>query len=317
MKKSKQFIYSLVIAILLYVVTPNSALAQQDPGFTQYMYNTLSVNSAYAGTKEAINVILLSRHQWVGFEGAPQTQTFTIHSPVLGKSGLGVGLSYVRDQIGPLTVDNFFADAAYRFTIHKGGTLSVGVKAGFDMRKNNLTKLDPLSGTDPAYAQDAISKLTPNFGAGLYYYTDHYYFGFSTPKISTSDLSTDPSNPDLQKESLARHYFLIGGYVHQLNEDVKFKPSFYAKLVKGAPISFDMSLSLMFKERLITGLTYRLGDALSAMVQVRAFQYMWIGYAFDYSTTQMRHYNNGTHEIMIYVDMNTYKKDIIKSPRFF
>ncbi len=297
------------------VVALSSALqAQQDPGFSQYMYNTLSVNSAYAGTQEAINIILLSRHQWVGFEGAPQTQTFTVHSPV-DKKYVGLGFSYVRDQIGPLNIDNIYIDYSFKLRVHPGGTLSMGLKTGIDMRKNSLTELAPLS-SDPAYYADVVSKISPNFGIGLYYYTRNYYAGVSVPKIRNTNLNED-NLEHLGQETLERHYFIIGGYVWDINSQWKFKPSFFAKYVNETPLSLDINASVMYNERIVSGLSHRFGDSFGAMIQVRVYDYLWLGYAYDFTITPLRHHNRGTHEVMALFDFFTPKKEVVKSPRFF
>lgn len=305
-----------IIGTLIFLFISSGITAQQDAMYTQYMFNTSSVNAAYAGTKEALNVILLSRHQWMGFEGAPVTQSLTAHMPVWKKK-MGVGFSYVRDEIGPLVVNNIFLDFAYKVKVHEGGLLSMGVKAGIDMRENNLTSLSPDDATDPAYYTDVVSNVTPNFGAGLFYYTNKYYLGVSTPKISQTELSTDSNDPNLGREELSRHYFVIAGYVMDINDDWKFKPSGYAKIVKGAPASFDLSLNFMYQSKIIGGTAYRFGDAISFMTQIRIARQWWFGYAFDWSLTRLRTFNNGTHEIMLTLDTNLPKKDIVKSPRFF
>jgi type IX secretion system PorP/SprF family membrane protein len=306
----------LGFALSLIPILPTTLLAQQDPGFTQYMYNTLSVNSAYAGTQEAINIILLTRHQWVGFKGAPSTQTLTIHSPI-DKKYIGLGFSYVRDQIGPLNVDNIYIDYSFKIKVHEGGNLSMGLKTGIDMRRNNLKGLNPLNGTDdPSYYADLFSKVSPNFGVGLYYYTRNYYIGLSVPKIRNTDLSEDNSE-DLGLNKLERHYFLIGGYVWNINPQWKLKPTAFAKYVKGAPLSVDVNLSTMYNEKIVGGISYRVGDSFGAMLQVNVIDYLWLGYAFDFTVTPLGRYNAGTHEVLLLFDFYRPKKEVVKSPRFF
>lgn len=307
-------VIQIVLALLISLALSEKTSAQQDPGFSQYMYNTMSVNSAYAGTQDAINIILLSRHQWVGFEGAPSTQTFTIHSPV-DKKYIGLGFSYVRDQIGPLNIDNIYLDYSFKIRVHEGGMLSMGLKTGIDVRKNSLTDLSPLS-NDPAYYTDIASKVSPNFGIGLYYYTRNYYAGVSVPKIRNTNLSED-NFEHLGQETLERHYFIIGGYVWEINPTWKLKPSFFAKHVQGAPLSFDLNVSTMYNERVVAGLSHRFGDSFGAMVQVRVYSYLWLGYAYDFTTTPLRYHNSGTHEVMALFDLYTPKKEVVKSPRFF
>jgi len=300
---------------LLLIFHAMMLFAQQDAMYTQYRTNMMAVNPAYAGSRKALNVIALSRHQWVGFEGAPQTQSLAVNTPFFGED-LGLGFTYVRDQIGPLHVDNIFIDVAYKFQVHEGGFLSMGVKGGIDVRKNNLTKLNPLNGNDPSYQQNLVSNVAPNFGAGLYYYTDNYYLGVSTPKIAKTEYRTDV-DPNLGETGMERHYFIIGGYVWDVNPKIQFKPAVLTKLVKGAPLSMDISASVMYDDQVIGGISHRIGDSFSALLQVRVLPVLWVGYAYDQTITELNRFNNGTHEIMINLDLNLPKQDIVKSPRFF
>lgn len=290
--------------------------AQQDAQYTQYMFNPLSVNSAYAGSKDALDIVLISRNQWVGIEGAPKTQSLTINAPIK-KEKLGLGFSYVRDNIGPLTVNTFYLDFAYRVKVHEGGFLSMGVKAGIDAKKVALTDLSPVDPSDPSYYSDLISKLSPNFGTGLFYYGEKHYLGISTPKISRSDLSVDGSNGLTGIEETARHYFIIGGYVFDISPTLKYKPAFYTKLVKGAPASFDFTSSFMIKDKFVGGVAYRFGDSFGVMTEVNLVSNLWFGYAYDFTVSPLKGYNKGTHEIMLTFDFSTKRTDIIKSPRFF
>jgi len=300
------------LATIAFLLFSGSYLyAQQDAMYSQYMFNTLSVNPAYAGSLDNINLILLHRTQWVGFDGAPNTQSLTVHSPI-SKKGLGLGLSVVRDAIGPVTADNIFVDIAYKIKVHEGGYLSFGLKAGIDMRSANLTSLNPVDKSDPSYYADAFSGVKPNFGGGVFYYAPKWYLGASTPKISkTAYVDGGPG------ETNERHYFFLGGMVIQANEYWKLRPSILAKAVKGAPASVDLTFAAMYYERIIGGLSYRFGDSFGLMTEVRVFQQLWIGYAYDFSVTEMRKFNSGTHEIMLYWDFNTLKTGIVKSPRFF
>jgi type IX secretion system PorP/SprF family membrane protein len=304
-----------IILITLLLVSFNTIQAQQDPGFTQYLYNTLSINPGYAGTSESIDLTLLSRHQWVGFDGAPVTRSFSVHGPVFTEN-IGLGFSYVRDQIGPLDVDNLYMDYSYRIQIYEGGFLSMGLKAGLDLRKNSLSKLSPLDSSDPNYSQDLVSKLSPNFGAGLYYYTDNHFIGLSIPKIRNTNLN-DANEDHFGQEKYERHYFVIGGYVFQFHPDWKLKPSFFSKHVAGAPSSLDINASIMYRETIIAGISHRFGDSVGAMMQVQALQNLWLGYAYDFTTSGLHRHNRGTHEVMVLFNFYPGNREIIKSPRFF
>ena len=289
--------------------------AQQDPMFTQYQNNMMAVNSAYAGSKEALNVVAISRHQWVNFEGAPTTQSIAINTPFFDKE-LGLGFSFVRDQVGPLKTDNFYIDIAYKLKVHEGGHLSMGLKSGLHNRKNNLRELNPLNENDPSFQKDIVSELYPNFGTGFYYYTDKYYLGVSAPKLSKIGYRKD-DNPNLGKSEMKRHYYIVGGYVWDINQQFQFKPTFLTKMVQGAPPSFDITANVRYNNQIIGGISHRFGDSFGALVQVKALSQIWIGYSYDFTISEMSRYNSGTHEIMINLDLNLSKKDIIESSRFF
>jgi len=319
MEKSKEITRIARISVMIiFAMLSARVYGQQEAEYTQYMFNTLSVNPAYASTKNALNAILLSRDQWVGLAGAPKTQSLTVIVPVM-KERIAVGFSFVRDQVGPLTTDNLSLDFAYKIKIHQDGYLTMGVDAGIDYKKSDLTSLTPLDKSDPSYNSNYMSKLAPSFGAGLYYYyASKLYLGVSTPTINQSDLSVDASGSvgGVNDQSL-RHYYIIGGYVIDLSEKIKFKPAFFTKLVKGAPASVDLTAQFMFSDRLILGAAYRVGDSFSVMAELRVFEKFWIGYAFDQTLTKLATYNSGTHEILLSMDLEMVRDGIIKSPRFF
>jgi type IX secretion system PorP/SprF family membrane protein len=305
-----------IVLLISFALLVQLAQAQQDVQFTQYMFNLQSVNPAYAGSKTDLTFLFLSRNQWVGLEGSPKTQCAAIQMPVK-KLNLGLGISYIRDKIGPLTTDKIDVDVAYRFKISSKGNLSLGVKAGVDQKNVNLLGLSPVEKNDPMYVNDLYTKLSPTFGAGVFYNTDHFYLGFSTPKLNESDLSTDGSAVMKGNDKQLRHYYLISGYVMDINNHLKFKPTIHAKYVRNAPMSFDLSTSLMFNDRFVAGVSYRVGDSFGAMFQANLFRNVWVGYAYDYTTTRLQKYNYGSHEIMLVFDVYKRAKDIIKSPRFF
>lgn len=304
-----------IIIFMVLILQGILGYAQQDPMFTQYQNNMMAVNSAYAGSKEALNVVAISRHQWVNFEGAPTTQSIAINTPFFDKE-LGLGFSFVRDQVGPLKTDNFYIDIAYKLKVHEGGHLSMGLKSGLHNRKNNLRELNPLNENDPSFQKDIVSELYPNFGTGFYYYTDKYYLGVSAPKLSQIGYRKD-DNPNLGNNEMKRHYYVVGGYVWDINQQFQFKPTFLTKMVQGAPPSFDISANVRYNNKIIGGISHRFGDSFGALIQVKALSQIWIGYSYDFTISEMSRYNSGTHEIMINLDLNLPKKDIIESSRFF
>ncbi len=301
-----------LFAMLLFTGSP--AKAQQDPMYSQYMFNTLSVNPGYAGSKNMMNALLLTRNQWVGIEGAPKTQSLTLHTPFMVKD-IGLGFSLVNDEIGPVHETSFFTDFAYRLQINEKAYLAMGLKAGFNLHSANLTGLELTDKGDKAFYNNIKNKFLPNFGAGLYYFTQTYYLGISTPRLLRSKLYDE----ELELGRLnrrERHFFFIGGFVKGLNENILFKPTFLVKAAPNAPVSIDLTTSFLFYDRLWAGVMARIGDSFGAILQYRISDQLTIGYAYDYTISELSSYNSGSHEFMISYDF-TFRKSKLKSPRYF
>lgn len=290
----------------------SALLAQQDPLYSQYMFNTLAFNPAYAGSGDVFTVMALSRHQWVGFEGAPTTQTLLAHSP-LRSQNLALGLSVLNDKLGPTRQTGVFADFAYRIRTGENSRLAFGLKGGFNTFKADLAGLTTV---DPDQANvDIQGKMLPNFGFGLFWHTPRAYAGISAPKLLENE-TVASSNGMLTTGGEVRHYFVMGGYVIDLGRDLKFKPSFMARLVAGAPLSLDVNANFLLRERIWFGAMYRLGNAFGLLGQYQVNDQLRIGYAFDLTTTKLGAYNAGTHEIMVSYDLRFIKGRTI-SPRYF
>jgi type IX secretion system PorP/SprF family membrane protein len=288
------------------------ASAQQDPMYSQYMFNTLAFNPGYAGSADVFTIMALSRHQWVGFEGAPATQTFTLHSP-LRKQDLALGFSAINDKIGPARQTSAYADFAYRIRTGEGTRLAFGLKGGVNMYQTDLASLTSVE-VDPANVS-IRSQLLPNFGFGLYWHAQRYYVGLSVPKLLTNEIDA-VEGAALVTATEARHYFLIAGYVFDLDRDLKFKPSIMFRTVEGAPLSLDINANFLLRERIWFGALYRLGNAFGVMGQYLINDQLRAGYAFDLTTTRIGAYNAGTHEIMLSYDLRFIKGRTI-SPRYF
>jgi type IX secretion system PorP/SprF family membrane protein len=296
----------LIILILLIAI---NVQGQQDPQYTQYMYNMNVINPAYAGSKENLSFGLLYRTQWTGLDGAPKTGTFFGHVPVSDK--MGVGLSVITDEIGPVRETNTYADVSYTLRFSGEHRLAFGIKAGATFHDIGLAGLDLIDQGDPFF-NDA-SGVTPNVGAGVFYYTNNYYLAFSVPNILSS-VKLDAQGTEYGTET--SHYFLTGGYVFQVSENTKLKPSFLVKSAFSAPTSFDVNLNALFYEKFELGASYRMDDSFSGLINFAITPNIRVGYAYDSVTSDIKRYAPASHEIMLLFDLNFAKK-ISRSPRYF
>lgn len=290
--------------------------AQQDPMYTQYMYNMSVINPAYAiDDLGMLNVGGLYRNQWAGMDGAPETANFFAHTGLTER--LEVGLSIVHDEIGDIVKENnLYADVAYVLPVTETSKLSFGVKAGVTFFDADLTRLQTNQPGDDAMQN--ISEAFPNFGVGAYWFGDKYYVGLSAPNIFTSKhLENETGLARLGEENI--HYFLTGGYVFDLNPNLKLKPAFMARAVEGAPLSVDVTANVLLYNRFEAGVAYRFDQTVSGLVNFRVTPELRIGYAYDYTTGNLGDFNDGTHEIMVLFDLDLLglSKGYNVSPRFF
>ncbi|TDD93600.1 PorP/SprF family type IX secretion system membrane protein [Flavobacterium cellulosilyticum] len=298
--------------ILLFALMFTSfvSFAQQDAQFTQYMYNTINVNPAYAGSRGALSIFALHRTQWVGLEGAPVTNTVSINTPING-SNLGLGVSLVNDKIGPTNENAISADMSYTLQTSDTWKISFGMKATANLFDLDITRLDPVDASDPSLQN--YSKFSPNIGAGIYLHSNKAYLGFSVPNFLESN-RYDDNSVRIFKEKI--NYYLIAGYVFDINSTIKFKPAVLSKMVEGAPLQVDVSANFLFSEKFMIGVAYRWSASLSAMVGFQVSQGIYIGYGYDRETTNLKNYNSGSHEIFLRYELfNNVKK--ITTPRFF
>ena len=308
-----------IILLLTVIVCHQVVIAQQDPQYTQYMYNLSVVNPAYATNDLGIvNFGAIHRSQWASAEGAPKTFNFFAHTPFNEKVELGV--SFITDNIGDgvLKENNIYADFAYVLKLNEIHKLSLGLKAGFTTFQTNFNGFRlPEIQDDPAFNENQSSTF-PNIGVGAFYFTDNYYVGISAPNLlKTKHLEDRDGISRIGSEEI--HFFLTGGYVYNLNSNLKLKPSIMAKAVQGSPIVLDTSLNVLFNNRFEGGVSYRINDSFSGMFNVKATPSLRIGYAYDYTTSNLGDFNTGTHEIMLLYDLDLLglKKGYDKSPRFF
>jgi type IX secretion system PorP/SprF family membrane protein len=303
---------SKLLFVLLSVVSI-SMKAQQDPMFTQYMFNTLSVNPAYAGSADRLSAVALHRSQWVNFQGAPTTQTITVHSP-LKKENISIGGSIVNDAHGPVKQTGFYLDASYRIFLGSK-RLAFGLKAGTNLFTANLLDLNPFFEDDNTFNANISSKMLPNFGFGMMFYSKRFYLGASVPKLLSNKL-IEGDLPDFINNQEKQHAFLIAGAVFDISYYTKFKPTVLIKAVSGAPIGAEVTGQFLFYDKLWAGLMYRWQDAAGVLLQYEINNRFKIGYAFDYTLSDIRRYSDGSHEVMLGFDLiRGYPGEI--SPRYF
>ena len=299
-----------LLVLLIAILSTEFTTAQQDPQYTQYMYNMNVVNPAYAGSKEGLSVTALYRNQWSGFDGAPETFTFSAHSPFGDKVGLG--LSAIRDELGPVSETNVYADFSYTLEVGGNTKVALGIKAGATFHDVGLVDLDLQDPNDPFFSQD-ISNTYPNVGAGAFLYGDNFYVGLSVPNLLNS-VHLDENG--LKYGSETNHYFATAGYVFQVSENVKLKPSGMVKSAFDAPLSFDANLNALFFEKFEIGASYRLDDSFSGLVGFQVTDNIRVGYAYDYITSDLDAVANASHEVIVTFDL-FFNKRTLRSPRFF
>ncbi len=299
-------------ALIVFMAMAESR-AQQDPHYTQYMYNMSVINPAYAGSKESISGGLLYRKQWVEIEDAPTTGTFFIHSPV-GRN-VGLGLSFITDKIGPVEEHNIYGDFSYTLNLGGEHRLAFGIKAGVTMHKVDFNTIYPTlpDVEDDVFAQNNPSETFLNVGSGVFYYTDKYYVAFSMPNMLKAKY-LDYDGTKYGSEEL--HYFLTGGYVFDLNPNLKFKPFAMVKSSLNAPVSVDVSTNFLMYDKLELGATYRLDDSFGAMVNFAITPNLKIGYAYDHIVSELNTVTPASHEVILLFDLQFAKK-VSRSPRYF
>lgn len=306
MKKIK--IISALLALVSF-----SATAQQDAQFTQYMYNTININPAYAGSRGALSIFGQHRTQWAGLDGAPTTNAFSVNTP-LGDSKLGLGVSFINDAIGVMDENTISIDLSYTIDLNdKGSKFSFGLKGSANLLNVAYSDLLTYNPNDPNFQTDIQSQFTPNIGAGLYWHNEKTYFGLSVPNFLTTTRYDDNIQSTMQQKM---HYYLMGGHVIDINPTLKFKPAFLLKAVSGAPLQADVSANFLIQDKFTVGGAYRLDAAWSALVGFQVTDGLFIGYSYDGETTKLANYSNGSHEIFLRFELfNKYRR--VNSPRFF
>ncbi len=299
------------ILIFGMLLTGWMSFAQQDAQYTQYMYNTININPAYAGSRGVMSFFGLHRTQWVGLDGAPVTNAFSMNTPI-EFTNLGLGLSFVNDRIGPTSENTFSADVSYSVQTSENYKLSFGVKATGNLFNLDVTRLTYQNANDPLL-QNLNNNFSMNVGAGVYFHSDKSYVGLSVPNFFETK-RYDDNDVAVYKERM--NFYLIGGYVFDLSPSLKFKPAFLSKVVEGAPFQLDVSGNFLIQDKLTLGAAWRWGAAMSAMVGFQITDGLFAGYAYDLETTRLANYNSGSHEIFLRFELFR-RDDRIVSPRFF
>ncbi|MEE1964594.1 type IX secretion system membrane protein PorP/SprF [Allomuricauda taeanensis] len=311
---------NLIIKHLIHLIMLGSVFchAQQDSQFTHYMYNTMSVNPAYAGSRDALSIVGLHRSQWVGLEGAPKTQTLSLHSPIGSLERVGLGLSFINDVIGPTSETYFNIDFSYNIPVSRRGNLRFGLKVAGQLMDVNYEQLSFYDLNDPSFRYNIDNKFSPNIGTGLYYYTERFYLGLSVPFLLETIYFNDgeDSSSIVNKERI--HSYLISGFVFDLNNDIAFKPALLTKMVLGSPLQVDVSANFLFYQKFVIGAAYRWSAAVSTLAGFQLTNSIFLGVAYDKEITALgnRSYNDGSFEFILRYEY--IKKKVRRwTPRFF
>lgn len=272
---------------------------QQDMQYTQFMFNKLTFNPAYAGAKSSFLLSAIYRKQWVGINRAPQTVTLNGHGAVL-KKRLGLGLTLSYDEIGFSNRVSIETNYSYIIRFKDKSFLSLGLRGSMYYSQIRWDEAELIDNFDAAIPQTATSKILPNFGAGAYYQSKSWYIGFSVPHIfaNKGDFNIPASNGIVEPD-FTQHYYLMGGFIFDLSKKVQVQQNLLLKYVVNAPMAIDINLSFVFAHRILFGVTYRVGSSISALVQIQVAPQLRIAAAYDYSTNQLREYNSGSIEMMM------------------
>ena len=285
--------------------------SQQDSQYTQYMYNTININPAYAGSRGVLSIFGLHRSQWIGMDGAPTTNSFSVNSPI-SNTNIGAGISFVNDRIGPTEENTISVDLSYSIKTSENYKLSFGLKGTGNFFNLNAGKLKPANAADPKL-QNLRNNFTPNFGAGIYLHSNKFYAGISVPNF-LEEVNYNDNSVAVNKEKM--NFYFLSGYVFDISTDIKFKPAFLVKTVEGSPLQADFSANFLIYEKFTAGIAYRWDSSISALAGFQVTQGLFIGYGYDRETTKLQNYNSGSHEIFLRFELFS-SYDRIISPRFF
>jgi type IX secretion system PorP/SprF family membrane protein len=306
----------VIIFIVLSYASFEKVLAQTEPMYSQYMYNMLGVNPAYAGSREVLGLNFFQRNQWSGLRGAPKTTSLNLDQSI--KEGkIGLGIQMFSDQLGVEEASGINGFLSSRIKVSENGILSAGLSVGFmNYQFNSLDVLNRIRTDDNVFVTVIPSQWNPSVGFGLYYNTDQFYVGVSSPSLLKSRLAKYENFASGIQKTDDFHLFTTMGYVIKINEEVNLKPSTMIKMVRGAPIEFDLNTNVWLKDILGLGISYRTGDAVIGMAEIQTSPNLRFGYAYDMPFSPLKAYTRGSHEIMIRYEWGS-NKSKIKSTRYF
>lgn len=308
----QKYLRSILICTLVVLGAGVTGYAQQQAMFTQYMFNGLALNPAYAGSQGATSATVMARKQWLGFDGTASTETFSLHSPILDKN-IAVGTMLLHDRIGVTDQTGLNLTFSYQIRFPKG-VLSMGAQGSFTSYRARFSRLLVLHPNDPNFSGDDVNRFMPNVGTGFYYYTDRLYVGISVPQLMNHYY--DPYAENSRARQI-RHYLLTGGYVFDLGHDFKLKPSALVKMVSGAPVQVDLNANLLIKNVIWIGASYRSFESVDALLELQLTNQFKLGYAYDFATSrQVRAVTGGSHEVMLNYRFSFSKTKLI-TPRYF
>lgn len=303
-----------IFALIIALATISVAHAQQEIMISQYMFNGLVLNPAYAGSHPYVSSSILHRSQWLKFDGAPTTQTFAIDAPFANRR-MGIGLTFANDAIGVTKQQEIALNLAAKVSTGRG-RLAFGLRLGGAFYSATLSDLTVFDANDPVYNNNISSKFIPKVGAGIYYYERNWFAGVSMPVLYAAD---DVIKPEvtLNDKFFKTHTYFNAGYVFEPSSIIAVKPSILVKYQGQAPTEVDINCNVMFFRKFWLGAGYRTGDAVIFMAEYNITDMLRLGYAYDWTTTDIGTYSNGSHEIMLGLDFGKDVKLKVRSPRYF
>lgn len=308
-----------ILLLLIVVFSSLASKAQYDAMFTQYMFNEMFINPGYTGSKDAMAVNLSHRQQWVNFPGRPVTTSFTLHGP-LANNKMGLGISVLNEKIGKLNRNLLYLNYAYRVKTGDKGHLSFGLMGGVHNQVNKLSELKATETGDIQISQNTPSIMSPNFGAGIYYYTNKFYAGLSVPRMVDDTYMFDATTGDIIKSNKLNankfHYYLTVGNVFEINDDFKVKPQAMVKMVTNAPLQYDVNVNVLIKNKVWAGVSYRSSSDISGLIGLQVTPQFLVNYSYDYSLTKIQKYSQGSHEITLGY-LFSFKQHKVVTPRYF